>query len=73
MKKKQLACSRCHGDYVVGEGGSLECGRCGHIVGDISLLFAGEKAIDDMNQHQQFDDKALEMYLKAVRKKIYAS
>lgn len=39
-------CRKCGGDYVVGEGGTLECSKCGHIAGDISLLF-GEKPFED--------------------------
>ena len=47
-------CKQCGGDYVVGAGGSLECNRCGHIVGDISLLF-GEKPFDEMSECPRLD------------------
>ena len=42
MSEKQLVCKNCDGDYVVGEGGRLECSKCGHIGGDISRLFIYE-------------------------------
>ena len=42
MNEKQLVCQNCDGDYVVGEGGRLECSKCGHIGGDISQLFIDE-------------------------------
>jgi len=42
MNEKQLVCKKCDGDYVVGEGGRLECSKCGHIGGDISRLFIDE-------------------------------
>ena len=56
-----MACEKCDGDFVVGEGGRLECGRCGHIAGDISLLF-GEKPFENTNQYRQSDPKTLEGY-----------
>jgi hypothetical protein len=54
-----LACEKCNGDFVVGEGGRLECGRCGHIVGDISLLL-GQKPFEGASHSQQLTPKALE-------------
>ena len=68
--RKRLACSNCGSDYVVGEGGSLECGRCGHIAGDISLLF-GEKPFEGTNQCPQPDDIAPEEYMGEPRRDIH--
>ena len=64
-----MACSKCGGDYVVGEGGSLECGRCGHIVGDISLLFSGNPS-EDLEQCPQYDDKVREGYISEPQKDV---
>lgn len=47
-----MACSNCGGDYVVGEGGRLECTKCGHIAGDISLLLRRE-LLEDSTQFPQ--------------------
>lgn len=60
-----MACRRCPGDYVVGEGGRLECSRCGHIVGDISLLFE-EKPFEDLNQYRQPDNEASNEYISSL-------
>lgn len=51
-----MGCSRCGGEYVVGEGGSLECGRCGYVVGDISLLF-GERPLGRADDCQKQEGK----------------
>ena len=40
---------------MVGEGGSLECSRCGYIVGDISLLLR-KKPFDEASDRQKFED-----------------
>ena len=50
-----MACNRCGGEYVVGEGGNLECSRCGYVVGDISLLFR-EKPFDKVDDHQKLEE-----------------
>ena len=56
-----MACRKCNGDYVVGEGGRLECNRCGYVVGDISILLE-EKPCEDVNQSRQFDEEELPKY-----------
>ena len=65
-----MACRKCDGDYVVGEGGRLECSKCGHIVGDISLLF-GEKPFEDINQYQQPDDKTSDKYSNSLSEDLF--
>jgi len=65
-----LACNNCGGDYVVGEGGNLECGRCGHIVGDISLLF-GDKPPKGTTQCPQSDDSTPEEYISEPQRDIH--
>jgi hypothetical protein len=50
-----LGCNRCGGEYVVGEGGSLECNRCGYVIGDISLLFM-ERPFDEASNRQKLED-----------------
>ncbi len=64
-----MACSKCGGDYVVGEGGSLECGRCGYIVGDISLLLEGNP-LKDTKQYPQSDEETTKEHLSKVHKDI---
>ncbi|MFC2001996.1 hypothetical protein ACFLUZ_05815 [Chloroflexota bacterium] len=57
-------CKRCDGDYVVGEGGTLECNKCGHIAGDISLLLA-EKPFEYP------DDKVPEKYISKLPEDLF--
>ncbi|MFC1962234.1 hypothetical protein ACFLWN_04240 [Chloroflexota bacterium] len=38
-REQWLVCKHCGGDFIVGAGGTLECNKCGHVTGDISLLF----------------------------------
>ncbi len=52
-----MLCKQCGGDYIVGEGGKLECNQCGYVVGDISLLFR-DNSLDEINSSQQLDDRA---------------
>ncbi len=61
---KQLACKKCNGDYIVGEGGRLECRDCGYIAGDISLLFK------NTGQDRRFDFQAPTEYTGTLQKSI---
>jgi transcription initiation factor TFIIIB Brf1 subunit/transcription initiation factor TFIIB len=60
-------CRKCGGDYIVGEGGRLECNKCGHVIGDISLLF-GKRPFEDINQYQLFAERVSEEYPSKIPK-----
>ena len=64
-----MSCNNCGGDYVVGEGGRLECNRCGNIAGDISLLLT-KKPFEDTNQYARPDDEAQEEHVSSPQENI---
>jgi hypothetical protein len=64
-----LGCEKCNGDFVVGEGGRLECSRCGNIVGDISLLFK-DKPFDNAGQYGQSPSNTTEGYVVRLHPEV---